>query len=214
MNRMKIWLVALCAAACASAHATPITSGLTEVRLDEPVALAILNAGVTPSATGTGTFDLSTLTFGFPITGGDLSDAVIPGSTIEHDGSGIAFTAGGTSIEIGNFLIDTTRLIISGFVRSIDPATGGALDIMGGVDLFTLSTDSDVDGFPFVLALTGTAAGALNATFGTDLFSEGLRIGTAATSPMLADVPTPESLGLLGLGMIALGLQRRRRVSA
>jgi hypothetical protein len=88
---MKLWLVALGTLACASAHATPIVSGLTEVRLDEPVALAVLDAGVTPSATGTGTFDLNTLTFGFPI-------------------------------------------------------TGGALDIMSGVDLFTLSADSDVDG--------------------------------------------------------------------
>ncbi|MEM1229131.1 MAG: PEP-CTERM sorting domain-containing protein [Pseudomonadota bacterium] len=213
MKSFKLCLGALAALLSVTAQAAPIVDGLTEVRLDEPVALAVLDAGVTPSATGTGTFDLNSLTFGFPITGGDLSEAVIPGSTIEHDGSGILFTAGNISIEIGNFLINTTDLVISGFVRSINPATGSALDLAGGVPLFDLSTGSNVAGFPFILSLTGTAAGALNATFGTDLFSEGLRIGTAATGPIVADVPAPESLGLLMLGAVALGLQRRRRLS-
>ena len=195
--------------AASIALATPISGGVTTVTLDEAIAEAVIGAGVTPSAVGVGTLD--GLTFEFPITGGDLSDEVIPGSTIEHDGSGIQFAAGDISLTIGDFLIDTTSLIISGFALSMNPAAGDVVDIADGVPLFGLGLNTE-EGLPFVVSLTGTAASVLNATFGTDLFSDGLRIGTAGTAPSV--VSEPAVAGLLGISALALLLRRRRTLQA
>ena len=207
--------LSLATLAATSANASLITGGSTEVRLDPAIAGAIIGAGVTPAATGTGILDLTTLTFTFPITGGTLSDTVIPGSTIEHDGSGIIFSAGTTSLAISNFVIDTTTLGISGGAVSTDPATGDPLDVEEGVPLFSLSAGGTEEGFPFLVALTDTASGALNATFGTDLFDGGLVIGAAGTAPVVSEVPEPDSLPLLaiGLGMIGLRFMRRDRAA-
>lgn len=190
------------------AWATPITGGITTVTLDDDIAAAVVGAGVTPSAVGSGT--LTGLSFEFPITGGDLSDTVIPGSTIEHDGSGIQFAAGDGSISltIGDFIIDTTSLIISGFATSTNPATGMPLDNVDGLSLFSLSLNPGA-GLPFLVSLTETSAGALNATFGTDLFADGLTIGTAGTAPTVA-VSEPGMFGLLGAAAFAFALRRRR----
>jgi PEP-CTERM motif len=191
--------------------AVPITGGVTRVQLLSPIATAIVGAGVTPSATGTGSFDLNTLTFNFPITGGDLATPVIPGSTIQHNGSGIRFAAGTISIEIGNFLIDTTSLLISGSVRSLNPAQGSALDLLG-VPLFALAIGNNPS-FPFSVSLTGAAAGALNATFNTTLFSAGLQIGNASTAPLVG-VPEPATYGFLVLGLAGMAVARRRKLNA
>lgn len=188
-----------------TALAAPITGGVTEVAIDPAIAGAVTGAGVTLGPVGTATLDA--LTFTFPITGGELSDAVIPGSSIEHAGSGITFTAGSTGLTIGDFLIDTTALIISGFATSTDPVMGPAIDVPGGVPLFSLGSNPG-SGLPFLVSLTPDAADVLNATFGVDLFAEGLEIGTAGTTP--STVPEPAAAGLLGVGALALMLRRRR----
>jgi PEP-CTERM motif len=193
-----------------AAHAVPITGGVTRVQLLPGIANAVIGAGVTPSATGTGTFDLGTLTFNFPITGGNLVTPTIPGSTIEHNGSGIRFAAGTVSIEIGNFLIDTTSLIISGSARSVNPATGAALNVASGVPLFALGVGTNTT-FPFTVSLTAASAAALNATFGVTLFTPGLQIGNASTAPSVAAVPEPAAIVLLGLGAAGIYAARRKR---
>lgn len=211
--RLAVSLLSFAIIAPLAAHAAAITGGVTKVQLLPAIANAVIGAGVTPSATGTGSLDLSTLTFSFPITGGDLSAGVIPGSTIEHNGSGILFTAGTTTIEIGNFLIDTTSLIISGSARSINPATGAALNVTAGVPLFALGIGTNT-AFPFTVSLTAAAAGALNATFGVTLFTEGLQIGNASTAPLVVtDVPEPATFVLLGAGMIGVYAARRKRAN-
>jgi MYXO-CTERM domain-containing protein len=190
-----------------SAVAAPIIGGTTTVVLDEAVAGVVIGAGVTPSAIGTGS--LSGLAFDFPITGGNLSEAVIPGSTIAHDGSGIAFTAGVAALFVGNFLIDTTSLIISGYALSLNPAIGAPIAAGSGVPLFSLSLNTS-PGLPFIVSLTDAAAGVLNDTFGTDLFSGGLAIGTAGTAPQVS-VSEPGTAALLGALMLGLFATRRRR---
>lgn len=201
-------LLFLLAAPFAAVNAqSTITGGVTQVQLDQAIANAIIGAGVTPSAIGTGSFNLSTLTFSFPITGGTLSTAVIPGSTIRHAGSGIRFAAGTVNIEIGDFVIDTTSLLISGFARSTNPATGAPVNIASGAPLFALSLGGTA-AFPFRVALTQTAASVLNATFGVSLFTPGLVIGNAQTTPR---VPEPATLGLLCAGLAGIYVLRRKR---
>lgn len=194
--------------AASVAWATPIAGGNTTVAIDPAIGTVVTDAGVSLAPVGSATLD--GLSFEFPITGGELSETVIPGSIIEHEGSGISFSAGTTSLTIGDFVIDTTTLLISGFATSMNPASGSALDLPGGVPLFGLGLNPE-EGLPFVVSLTGTAAGALNATFGVELFSEGLAIGTAGTAP--STVPEPGVMGLLGLGAFALLLRRRRSPS-
>ncbi len=107
----------------------------------------------------------------FPITGGTIDAETLAG-TIDHSG-GLVFSAGGTDLEVTDFVIDT--------------AAGSLLATAGEDQIPLLAVDltgverSD-DGGVIVLegittSLTPEAADALNTTFEVELFEEGLAIG-------------------------------------
>ena len=185
--------------AVTAAHAAPIIGGTTEVTLTSAPVLAGLGVSVSPL----GTASVSSGTTGappvasFPITGGT---AASNGALIEHNGSGLALSAGSTVVDARNFLIDTANAVVDSDV-SIDGASAGNLG------LFSI-------GPGLTLTLTPGAASALDAAFGTEALSSSTVIGTAATSPVVGAppvaAPEPAGVAVLGAGLLALVAIRRR----
>ncbi|WP_217922990.1 HtaA domain-containing protein [Miltoncostaea oceani] len=107
----------------------------------------------------------------FPITGGTVESESLAG-TIEHSG-GLVFTAGGTELELTDFVIDTAA-------GTLSATAGGAQVPILDVDLTGLERSDDMgtivlEGITVTLSADGAAA--LNDTFGVTLFEEGLAIG-------------------------------------
>ena len=192
----------LCASMAAlgivSASAAPITGGSTSVTLTSAPTLTAAGVSVAPFGTATlqtsGTFPVAT----FPITGGTASGSDL---VIDHDGSGLDLSKGGSIASIQNFVIDTAAGTVSG-----DAYDNSAF--VADIPLFTI-------GSGLTLSLTSQAAGALTTVLGLPNLT-GLEIGTATTDPTIgAAVPEPATLPLLVLGAVAVvAANRFRRASA
>ena len=149
------------------------STGYTQVVVAPDVYQLIASAGITPAPIdGAKAFAFrDTLAAQFPITGYSLT-----GLRIKHSG-GISLTAGSATISLSDFYIDLGRLRVSGEVA------GSAVGDAGRVDLFKIRlTDRPTLGL-VKLTLTGTAAGALNSTFGVDAFGAGDTFGYATPKP-------------------------------
>lgn len=175
---------------------------LVGVATDVEVTADLAGLGLTPapfgSATATGAI------FTFPVTGGTL-DSISGAALIEHNGSGVALTAGAISAFIGNFLIDTSAATVFG-----DGAVLGGAGFLGA-PLFTFGDGSALPGIE--LLITGTLAGVLSGVFGAPDLT-GATFGYAR--PDLAAVPIPAAGWLLLTGLGALGarsLRRRRQLT-
>ncbi len=186
--------------------ASPLSGGITTVQLDAAPVLSSL--GVSVSLLGSATLASATPvpTVRFPITGGAINPAVnpvpgVPAAQIEHVGSGLNLKAGAVSVDLQNFLIDTQSLTLFGKVTNNGTVVGDL------IPLFAIGL-SGVDGLPFSLALTETAAGALNSFFSVTAFTTGLAIGVAGTDPQ---VPEPATMALFGLGFAGVAMMHRRR---
>jgi hypothetical protein len=93
--------------------------------------------------------------------------------TIEHSG-GLRFSAGGTNVDVTDFVVDTTAGTLTATVGE-GQVPLLALDLSG----LERSMEGDVivaSGIDATLA--GEAATALNEAFGVEAFTEGLAIGT------------------------------------
>lgn len=148
------------------------SAGYTQVVVAPDVYQLIASAGITPAPiNGATAFPYrGTLAARFPITGYALSNL-----RIKHSG-GVSLTAGSATISLSSFYIDLARLRVSGEVA-------GSIGNVGRVDLFKIRL-SDAPALGLVrLTLTGTAAGALNATFGVDAFAGGDTFGYATPRP-------------------------------
>lgn len=107
----------------------------------------------------------------FPITGGEINPDNLAG-TIDHSG-GLRFSAGGTQVELTDFVVDTVE--------------GTLTSTAAGAELPTLKLDlsgvqQSNEGGTIVLSnipstLTPQAAQALNDAFGVSLFEGGLAFG-------------------------------------
>lgn len=108
----------------------------------------------------------------FPITGGEVEAESLAGM-IDHSG-GLTFSAGGTDVELTDFVIDTVAGTLT--ATTADGAELVTLD----VDLSGLER-ADEGGAIVLSGITTTlsadAAAALNDAFGVELFEEGLKIG-------------------------------------
>ena len=154
---------------------TPVTGGQTLLKLDAGTAAVLTDTGVSIRATGPAIGPAGSPLFAFPIVGGEVNRNQLSGRIV-HSG-GLAITAGGTTLVVKRFVIDLdtgylTAKVAGAGVRipllRLGAVTGGVKAAPGVLVL------KDVN-----VRLTGTAAGALNQTFNTDLFSGGLLIGQA-----------------------------------
>lgn len=173
------------AAPAAPTAATALTGGTTTVTTGPGIASTLLRNGILPLATPPGrqSFGYSgglTTSFSFPVTGGAVDLGTLAG-TIEHRG-GITFlnVRNGKKLTVSDFVIDTRTGVLTGRVNGTDTR----------VPVFTLDlsaatvsakgkkvTVRNID-----VLLTEAAAGALNQTLGTHVFSGGLDLGTARTT--------------------------------
>lgn len=148
------------------------STGYTQVVVAPDVYALVASAGITPAPIeGAKAFAYrGTLATRFPITGYSLRDL-----RIKHSG-GVSLTAGSATISLSDFYIDLGRGRVSGEVA------GSAVNV-ARADLFKIRGSDRLDLGLVRLTLTDTAAGALNATFGVNAFSEDDTFGYATPKP-------------------------------
>jgi len=170
----------------------PIVSGQTDVTLTSAGTLASL--GVHVATLGSATLNTSgpNPVAEFPITGGTEQSS---GDVILHEGSGLALTGAGHTVDLQNFLVDTIHGAVDAHV-TIDGKFAGDLAV------FNVGAGG-------TLTLTSAAAGALDSTFGTSALSASTVVGTASPHPF-ALTPT-EAAVFSRLNRFACHSQRRRR---
>jgi hypothetical protein len=152
-----------------------LAGGATTLALDAGAASALGSLGITAApvdpaqATGAG--------LEFPITGGKLDAKTFAGS-VKHSG-GIRLSRGDTSVELTSFTINVDS------DPDLTALVGGQRVSILNLDLSQLS--ASVKGRRITLSgvsasLTAAAASALNGAFATDVFTEGLVLGTATVA--------------------------------
>jgi hypothetical protein len=120
------------------------------------------------------------VTFTFPVTGGRVNLKQLTG-TIDHSG-GIAFIAPATGkeISVSGFVINLKQKVLTAIVNGNPKARVPLLSLSLASAKVTAGKHA-VQVTGIVARLTKTAAGALDATFGTSLFTTGLELGPART---------------------------------
>lgn len=163
-----------------------LTGGQTSVTTAPGLAGVLLKHGIVPIATlpgsegaGSGTGGVY-VRFGFPVTGGRVDLAKLTGA-IDHSG-GILFIdpATGKQIAVGDFTINVGQRGLTAVVNGNPKERVPLLSLgLGGAKIAVSRHAARISGI--VVRLTKTAAAALDATFGTTLFTPGLELGTAST---------------------------------
>ena len=154
----------------------------TSVALDPSTASALQQLGVSVAPVGSATFDSSTSTVSFPITGGfaaihgdrNYQPGYIAGVVL-HQASGLKFSKGGKSLEVTDFVVDPGNSMLT---ATVGDKSGVPLLFLDGTNVKVSTQGPDVVLDGTVAKLTPTAASALNSTFGVSAFQEGTPLGT------------------------------------
>ena len=171
---------------CPAPSVVRLTGGETTLTTAPGIAAALLGHGIVPLAILPGTAGASVsasgvaVRFGFPVTGGVVNLSKLTGA-IDHRG-GILFidSANGKKIEVSDFVINLKQLVLTAIVNGNPKARVPLLSLsLAHAKVSASKHAAAVSGI--VARLTKTAAAALDATFGTSLFTPGLELGTAAT---------------------------------
>jgi hypothetical protein len=170
-----------------------IKGGNTAVLLDSGFTDALTSLGLTPGVLGT-----ATLTDGsvhFPITGGSVVYWSPKGSyrpyvqgILEHDGSGLSLTAGGTEVDLSNFTVNPGNSLLYGdvSVNGTSAAVQAPLFNLHGGTLKPLQLQGDdaiLTGT--TVHVSSTAAGLLNKVFNTTAVKGGLLVGIATITAQI-----------------------------
>lgn len=151
-------------------------NGVTTLQLDPATAgvLTTNNVAVAPASEARA----GAAGIAFPIQGGIIDPATV-GGTVIHTG-GLTFTAGGKSLTVRGFIINTRAGKLTAYVDEARTRIE-LLDL--DLSAAQIAAGKTTLGVANVKAtLTGAAAGALNNYFGVNLFAGGLSIGTANVS--------------------------------
>jgi hypothetical protein len=166
-----------------------LTGRSTAVALDKGFVDALTSLKVTPAPLGSARITTAGSAV-FPITGGNVT-YYKPGSIspyvqgkVDHEGSGLSLTAGGTKVSLEDFVVDPGTSTLTGKV-SVDgkeAAASAPLFFLDGRTLQPLKTANG--GKQAILAgttvkLKQEAADLLNKTFKIDALKAGLVIGVA-----------------------------------
>ncbi|MBB6626832.1 hypothetical protein H5V45_05810 [Nocardioides sp. KIGAM211] len=158
----------------------------TAIKLDAGFVNALKTLKLTPGVVGTAKLTAGSLVF--PITGGNVT-IFKPGKVspyvigqVQHEGSGLSLTAGGTKVELTNFNVDpgVSRVYGDVTVNGKVAATSAYLFKLDGRTLKPLSmkgTDAVLQGTK--VEISDVAAPLLNQTFKTDAVKPGLLVGIA-----------------------------------
>lgn len=164
-----------------------LTGDTTSVKLDAGFVEALGTLKLAPAPVGDGKIENGSAKF--PITGGNVT-YYEPGSVspyvqgrIDHGGSGLSLTGGGTEVELTDFVIDPGKSVLTGTV-TVDgkvAAQDAPLFFLDGRTLKPLRTTDDgravLEGT--TVKLKAEAADLLNKTFGVDALKPGFVIGVA-----------------------------------
>ena len=158
----------------------------TAIKLDKGFTDALTSLKLTPGTVGKAT--LADGSVDFPITGGNVT-YFKPGTAkpyvigqIQHEGSGLSLTAGGTKVELTNFNVDPgiSRVYGDVTVNGKVAVTSAFLFQLRGATLKPLQTEGDtaiLEGTK--VFISPVAADLLNKTFGTDAVTDKLLVGVA-----------------------------------
>lgn len=158
----------------------------TAIKLDKGFTDALTQLKLTPGVTGSAKLTDGSLVF--PITGGNVS-VFEPGSVpnyvvgqIQHEGSGLSLTAGGTEVTLTNFNVDpgVSRVYGDVAVNGETAVTSAYLFKLNGSTLKPLQTQGStaiLEGTQ--VQISDVAAPLLNDTFKTDAVKPGLLVGIA-----------------------------------
>ena len=166
-----------------------LTGQNTAVKLDAGFVQALTDLKVTPGPVGSAKITKAGSAV-FPITGGNVT-YYKPGSVspyvqgrVDHDGSGLSLTAGGTKVELEDFVVDPGTSTLTGkvLVDGQEAAASAPLFFLDGRTLDPLKTvnggkQAVLEGT--TVKLKAEAADLLNKTFKIDALKEGLVIGVA-----------------------------------
>jgi hypothetical protein len=171
-----------------------LTGNNTQVALDQGFVDALTTLKLTPGTVGSAKLTDGALVF--PITGGNVS-VFKPGSVpnyvvgqIQHEGSGLSLTAGGTKVELTNLNVDpgVSRVYGDVSVNGKTAVTSAYLFELNGSTLKPLATGSGTATLEGTeVKISPVAAPLLNETFKTDAVKPGLLVGiakiTVSTTP-------------------------------
>jgi hypothetical protein len=163
-----------------------LTGKTTAIALDKGFTDALTSLKLTPGVVGDAKLEDGSLIF--PITGGNVT-VFKPGEVspyvigqIQHEGSGLSLTAGGTKVELTNFNVDpgVSRVYGDVTVNGKVAATSAFLFQLDGRTLEPLKTEgSDAILTGTKVEISDVAAPLLNDTFKTDAVKPGLLVGIA-----------------------------------
>jgi len=159
----------------------------TAVTLDAGFVAGLTSLKLTPGPVGSAKIESGVATF--PITGGNVT-YFEPGSIspyvqgkINHDGSGLSLTGGGTKVELTNFVVDPAKSVLTGKVTANGKvaAESAPLFFLDGRTLKPLQTGAGdtaiLEGT--TVSLTKEAADLLNKTYNVTAITEFFKVGVA-----------------------------------
>ena len=155
--------------------------------LDPSFLAGLTSLKLTPAPVGSAKIDGAVANF--PITGGNVT-YFTPGSVspyvqgkINHDGSGLSLTGGGTKVELTNFVVDPAGSVLTGKVTANGKvaAESAPLFFLDGRTLKPLQTGpadtAILEGT--TVSLTKEAADLLNKTYGVTALTPFFKVGVA-----------------------------------
>jgi hypothetical protein len=171
-----------------------VFGGNTSVALDSNFLAALKSLGLTPGTVGTA--KLTGTDIAFPITGGSVVYWNPKGSyrpyvqgILEHDGSGLSLTAGGTTVALSNFTVNPGNSILYGDVSvngKVAVTQADLFNLYGGTlkPLQLQGNDAILTGT--TVHVSADAAKLLNTTFKTSAVKSQLLVGVATITAQIS----------------------------